>query len=48
MSFIADLKRRNVIGVAAAYVIVGWLILEADGLLAGPAELDARGWEPDR
>ena len=28
MSFFADLKRRNVFRVAAAYVIVGWLVVQ--------------------
>ncbi len=28
MSFFADLKRRNVFRVAAAYVVVGWLIIQ--------------------
>jgi len=34
MSFINELKRRNVFKVAAAYVIVGWLILQAGEVLA--------------
>ena len=36
MSFIKELKRRNVIKVAAAYIIVGWLIMQA-GEVMGPA-----------
>jgi len=36
MSFIAELKRRNVFKVAAAYIIVGWLIMQA-GEVMGPA-----------
>ena len=36
MSFFAELKRRNVIKVAAAYVIIGWLIMQA-GEVMGPA-----------
>ncbi len=28
MSFFEDLKRRNVIRVAAAYAIVGWLVIQ--------------------
>ena len=28
MSFFADLKRRNVFRVAAAYVVVAWLIIQ--------------------
>jgi len=34
MSFFAELKRRNVFRVAAAYIIVGWLILQAGEVLA--------------
>ena len=34
MSFINELKRRNVIKVAAAYVIVGWLIMQAGEVLS--------------
>ena len=36
MNFINELKRRNVFKVAAAYVIVGWLIMQA-GEVMGPA-----------
>ncbi len=36
MSFFAELKRRNVFKVAAAYIIVGWLIMQAGGVM-GPA-----------
>jgi len=36
MSFINELKRRNVFKVAAAYIIVGWLIMQA-GEVLGPA-----------
>ena len=36
MSFFAELKRRNVFKVAAAYIIVGWLIMQA-GDVMGPA-----------
>jgi len=36
MSFFNELKRRNVFKVAAAYVIVGWLIMQA-GEVLGPA-----------
>ena len=36
MSFFNELKRRNVFRVAAAYVIVGWLIMQA-GEVMGPA-----------
>ena len=28
MSFVAELKRRNVVRVAAAYLVVGWLLTE--------------------
>jgi adenylate cyclase len=34
MSFFDELKRRNVIKVAAAYTIVGWLIMQAGDTLA--------------
>jgi len=34
MSFIAELKRRNVFKVAAAYIIVAWLIMQAGATLA--------------
>ena len=34
MSFFEELKRRNVFKVAAAYVIVGWLIMQAGDTLA--------------
>jgi TolB-like protein len=34
MSFFNELKRRNVIRVAAAYIIVGWLIMQAGDTLA--------------
>ena len=36
MSFFAELKRRNVFKVAAAYVIIGWLIMQA-GEVMSPA-----------
>ncbi len=42
MSFFAELKRRNVFKVAAAYIIVGWLIMQA-GEVMGPA-LNLPGW----
>ena len=34
MSFFAELKRRNVFKVAAAYLIIGWLIMQAGDTLA--------------
>ncbi len=42
MSFINELKRRNVFKVAAAYAIVGWLIMQA-GEVMSPA-LNLPGW----
>jgi len=42
MRFFAELKRRNVFKVAAAYLIVGWLIMQA-GEVMGPA-LHLPGW----
>src|SRR5690606_36715914 len=37
--FVAELRRRNVIRVAVAYLAVGWLILQAGDVLAGVFEL---------
>ena len=34
MNFFAELKRRNVFKVAAAYIIIGWLIMQAGDTLA--------------
>lgn len=34
MSFFTELKRRNVFKVAAAYVIIGWLIMQAGEVMA--------------
>jgi len=34
MSFFAELKRRNVFKVAAAYIIVGWLIMQGGEVMA--------------
>jgi len=34
LSFFAELKRRNVFRVAAAYIIIGWLIMQAGDTLA--------------
>ena len=34
MSFFNELKRRNVIKVAAAYIIVGWLLMQVGDTLA--------------
>jgi adenylate cyclase len=42
MSFFAELKRRNVFKVAAAYIIVGWLIMQGGEVMA-PA-LNLPGW----
>ena len=41
MSFIKELKRRNVFRVAAAYVVVGWLLAEVASLLFGTFEAPA-------
>lgn len=35
MSFLAELRRRNVFRVAAAYAIVGWLLVQAADILLG-------------
>ncbi|MDA0705870.1 MAG: hypothetical protein O2907_03440 [Proteobacteria bacterium] len=42
MSLIAELRRRNVFRVAAAYVVVGWLLTEV--LTAILPELGAPEW----
>jgi adenylate cyclase len=42
MSFFAELKRRNVFKVAAAYIIVSWLIMQGGEVMA-PA-LNLPGW----
>jgi len=34
MSFVQELKRRNVFRVAVAYIIVGWLVLQVADTLA--------------
>jgi TolB-like protein/Tfp pilus assembly protein PilF len=39
MSFIAELKRRNVIRVAIGYVAVSWLVLQAGSLIFGMFDL---------
>jgi len=41
MSFIKELKRRNVFRVAAAYVVIGWLLAEVASLLFGTFEAPA-------
>ena len=33
MSFLGELKRRNVYRVAALYIIVSWLVLQVDEVL---------------
>lgn len=35
MSFIAELKRRNVVRVAIAYAVVGWLLAQVADVLFG-------------
>ena len=35
MSLFAELKRRNVFRVAAAYLVVGWLVLQVAGIVLG-------------
>src|SRR5678815_212814 len=39
ISFLAELKRRNVIRVAIAYVAVSWLVMQAGSLLVQTLEL---------
>ena len=41
MSIIKELKRRNVFRVAAAYVVVGWVLAEVASLLFGTFEAPA-------
>ena len=42
MSFWAELKRRNVVKVATAYIIVAWLIAQLVGVINDPLNLP--GW----
>ena len=42
MSFFGELRRRNVVKVAVAYAIVGWLLIEVSSVM-GPA-LNLPGW----
>ena len=44
MSFVTELRRRNVFRVAAAYLVVGWLVTEV--LTNVLPELGAPGWAP--
>src|SRR6516164_5677913 len=41
MSFLAELKRRNVIRVAIGYLAVSWLLLQAGSLMFGVFDLPA-------
>ena len=38
MSLFNELKRRNVFRVAAAYLVIGWLLVHVLGLAAGAFE----------
>ncbi len=43
MSFITELTRRNIIGVAIAYIVTAWLNFDADSLRFHgvlPADID--------
>ena len=40
-AFLAELRRRNVFRVAAAYLVVGWLILQVIALIEAPLALPA-------
>lgn len=42
MSFVSELKRRNVVRVAIAYLVVSWLILQVSDVILG--NLQAPGW----
>ena len=44
MSIFSELKRRNVFKVAAAYVVVGWLILQVGEVLSPALRLP--DWVP--
>ena len=39
MQFLAELRRRNVFRVAAAYLVVGWVIMQVVGTIGGAAGL---------
>lgn len=41
MGFIAELRRRNVVRVAVAYIVASWLLLQATEVLSGLLELPA-------
>ncbi len=47
MSFINELTRRNIIGVAIAYIVTAWLNFDADSLRfhgVPPADIDDDTW----
>ena len=44
MSLLSELRRRNVFKVAAAYLVVGWLVIQAADLLA--PQLNLPEWAP--
>lgn len=44
MSIVAELKRRNVFKVAAAYLVAGWLLIEASSVMM--EAFDAPAWLP--
>ncbi|MDP0947440.1 hypothetical protein, partial [Klebsiella pneumoniae] len=41
MSLLAELKRRNVFRVTAAYVVIGWLLLQVGDVVFEALELEA-------
>lgn len=43
MSFVAELKRRNVFRVAVLYAVAGWMLLQVGGLLFGALDVPAWG-----
>lgn len=43
MSFLSELRRRNVFRVAALYVVAGWLLLQAADVLLGLLDIPAWG-----
>ena len=44
MSFVAELKRRNVLKVGAAYLVVAWLLIQVVATLAPQLQLPE--WAP--
>jgi hypothetical protein len=45
MPFLAELKRRNVVKVAGAYLALGWVVVQATATLASALNLPERSEE---